>query len=192
MKVKSRSFAIIHFHSPATANQAACKFAPFNRLTTKLILIVRMTTNKRIETILLAMPFTNSPIIAAFDVKAISGITANGNCSVIITLRMSFIPVKSPISLKYAMQNVGTMAIVRVNKTRFQRGHSKFKNPSITNWPAYVPVIVELWPDAKMPTAQMYSAYVPIEQPKKMPTLYRLALTRSSLSPNVTLASMYR
>jgi hypothetical protein len=54
------------------------------------------------------------------------------------------------------MENVGITAIIRVTRTRCQRAHLRFKNPSIANWPEYVPVIVELWPAAKIPIAHMY------------------------------------
>ena len=82
-------------------------------------------------------------------------------------------PVKLSMSLKNATRKVGTIAIIRVKSTRFQRAHCKFKNPSIANWPAYVPVIVEDWPAAKIPTAQIYIAAAPKAQPKNMPPLLR-------------------
>ena len=56
---------------------------------------------------------------------------------------------------KRATRSVRAIAMERVNMTRFQRGHLMLRNPSMANWPAYVPVIVELSPDARMPTAQM-------------------------------------
>jgi len=40
---------------------------------------------------------------------------------------------------------------------------------SITNCPAYVPVIVELWPAAKIPIAHMYIEAGPNSQPKSTP-----------------------
>jgi len=42
---------------------------------------------------------------------------------------------------------------------------------SITNCPAYVPVIVEDCPAARIPIAQMYIAISPYSQPKKTPPL---------------------
>ena len=57
---------------------------------------------------------------------------------------------------KNATKKVGRTATVRVRRTLCQRFHVRFKNPSIANCPAYVPVIVELWPAAKMPIAQIY------------------------------------
>ena len=57
---------------------------------------------------------------------------------------------------KNATKKVGRTATVRVRRTLCQRFHVRFKNPSIAYCPAYVPVIVELWPAAKMPIAQMY------------------------------------
>ena len=53
---------------------------------------------------------------------------------------------------------VGTIAIDLVIRTLCQTGKVKFRNPSMTNWPAYVPVIVELYPAASKPTPQMYLA----------------------------------
>jgi len=41
-------------------------------------------------------------------------------------------------------QSAGIIAIDLVINTRYHIGNVKFKNPSITNYPAYVPVIVEL------------------------------------------------
>lgn len=116
-------------------------------------------------------PLTNSPIIATFEVNAIHGIVANGNCSAMTAFNVSFMLVKSSILLKTATQNVGTIAISRVKSTRFHRAHCKLRNPSIANWPEYVPVMVLLWPAAKMPMAQMYMAAAPNVQPKKMPLL---------------------
>lgn len=48
-----------------------------------------------------------------------------------------------------------------VKSTLWYTGSLKFKNPSITNWPAYVPVIVELCPAANSPNAQIYLAEFP-------------------------------
>lgn len=81
------------------------------------------------ETTLLPMPLTKSPIIATLDVNAIVGNTANGNCNAITAFKISFMPVKLSMLLKKATQNVGTIAIKRVNKTRFQRAHCKLRKP---------------------------------------------------------------
>jgi hypothetical protein len=81
------------------------------------------------ETTLFPTPFTNSPIIAMLDVKAMHGIVANGSCSDMTAFSKSFIPVRSSILLKNAIQNVGTIAINRVKSTLFQRAHCKFKKP---------------------------------------------------------------
>ena len=77
-------------------------------------------------------------------------------CAVIQAKDMSYVPDKSSMFSKNATKKVGRTATVRVRRTLCQRFHVKFKNPSIANCPAYVPVIVELWPAAKMPIAQMY------------------------------------
>lgn len=57
--------------------------------------------------------------------------------------------------------NAGTIAIDLVSKTLYQTGNLMFRNPSITNWPEYVPVIVELYPAANKPIAQIYFAAFP-------------------------------
>lgn len=71
--------------------------------------------------------------------NAIVGIVAKGNCKLMMAFKMSFIFVKFSRLLKNAKQNVGTIAIVLVNKTLFHLAHCKFKKPSIVNCPAYVP-----------------------------------------------------
>jgi len=74
---------------------------------------------------------------------------------------------------KACTMSVGSMAAVRVMATRFQGRIFKDRNPSMTNCPAYVPacmqsaramlqpssalpVMVDDWPAAKRPIAQMY------------------------------------
>lgn len=131
--VRKKNIQISIFHLPSKTIHPVHKEAAFARLTMNTILIVMTNTNKVNDTILFAIPLTNSPIIATLDVNVMVGMTANGSCNVIIVFKRSFIPVKSSMLLKYARQNVGTMAIIRVIKTRFHRGHCKFKKPSITN-----------------------------------------------------------
>lgn len=55
----------------------------------------------------------------------------------------------------------GTIAIALVNRTLFQTDNLMSRNPSITNYPAYVPVIVEDYPDASKPMAHIYFAELP-------------------------------
>lgn len=55
----------------------------------------------------------------------------------------------------------GTIAIALVKRTLCQTGNLISKNPSMTNWPAYVPVIVDDYPDANKPMAQIYLATEP-------------------------------
>ena len=50
----------------------------------------------------------------------------------------------------------------------------------MANWPEYVPVMVEDWPEAKMPTAHMYVQATPKVHPKKMPPLNKSALSIAS------------
>ena len=42
-------------------------------------------------------------------------------------------------SAKTASASVGTMAMQRVSRTRFQRAQCRFRKPSITNWPLQQP-----------------------------------------------------
>lgn len=85
-----------------------------------------VTTNTHI-------PLTNSPIMAAHEVKAMVGIAANGSCSDMTAFSMSFMLVRSSILLNIARQKVGIIAMQRVTSTRHQRGHCRFRNPSIEN-----------------------------------------------------------
>lgn len=79
------------------------------------------------------IPLTNSPIMAAHEVKAMVGIAAKGSCSDMTAFSMSFMLVKSSILLNIARQKVGIIAMQRVTSTRHQRGHCRFRNPSIEN-----------------------------------------------------------
>lgn len=63
--------------------------------------------------------------------------------------------------LKNATPRAGMIATDLVRSTLYQTGRVKSKKPSMTNCPAYVPVIVELYPAANNPTAQIYLAFVP-------------------------------
>lgn len=51
------------------------------------------------------------------------------------------------------------------------------KIASLKNFKTFLPVIVELCPAAKIPTAQIYIAIAPKVQPKKIPPLYKSAST---------------
>ena len=81
-----------------------------------------------------------------FDVKWISGITANESCR----LRITWLKIKrrwvdcSPAS--EMTTTAGTRAIRRVTSRRSQGARRRWRYPSITIWPASVPVRVELWP----------------------------------------------
>ena len=57
--------------------------------------------------------------------------------------------------------SAGTIAIDLVTKTLCHTGSVKSRNPSITNWPAYVAVMVALYPAARRPMAHMYFALSP-------------------------------
>lgn len=71
-----------------------------------------------------------SSITLGFDVNVIIGIRANGSCNICTQFNKSFIPVKSRTPFKdIATVNVGTIAIARVTRTRFQRAQRICKNP---------------------------------------------------------------
>lgn len=59
------------------------------------------------------------------------GIRANGSCRLINTFSMSFITVRSCIPENVATRMVGKIAMLRVNRTRTQRFHLRFKKPLI-------------------------------------------------------------
>lgn len=63
---------------------------------------IRLTTCKILYRIFSYRPFTNSPIIQRLLVNASTGIMANGNCKLIIAFKISFIPLRSFILVKYA------------------------------------------------------------------------------------------
>ena len=56
----------------------------------------------------------------------------------------------------------GTRARVRIKATRFHPGISTSRQPDMMIWPAYVQTIVDAWPAARSPTAQMYSDKPPM------------------------------
>jgi hypothetical protein len=62
-------------------------------------------------------------------VKVKVGIRANGSCRHMTAFNKSFKLVKPGMSAKMASARVGAIAIVRVSRTRFQRGHCKFRKP---------------------------------------------------------------
>lgn len=69
--------------------------------------------------------------------------------------------VSLPLSpARRATNKLGTMATLRVMRFLFQAATFHWRKPSITNWPAYVPVIVELWPEAKRASAKKKFAYL--------------------------------
>lgn len=61
------------------------------------------------------------------------GIAANGSWMLMTAFRISFMLVRSLIELKKARKKVGTIAIVLVKSTRFQRAHWRLRNPSMAN-----------------------------------------------------------
>ena len=77
-------------------------------------------------------------------------------------------------------QRAGIIAIDLVIRTLCHIGKVKFKKPSITNWPAYVPVMVELWPAASRPTAQIYLALFPKVSASTLAPVLKSSSTSSS------------
>mmetsp|Transcript_72586 Transcript_72586/g.151590 ORF Transcript_72586/g.151590 Transcript_72586/m.151590 type:complete len:232 (-) Transcript_72586:944-1639(-) len=63
----------------------------------------------------------------------------------------------------------GTMATPREARLRSQSGTDMSTNPDITNCPAYVPVMVELWPEARRAMAQRKEARSPNVFESKFP-----------------------
>ena len=98
--------------------------------------------------------FTNSPIFARSDVKRTSGTTAKESWRLRITwLRISSLAVPDA---PYRMATIaaGTIAIPRVIRRRSHGRSRMWRNPSITIWPASVPVSVEFCPDASRASAK--------------------------------------
>ena len=62
-------------------------------------------------------------------VKVRMGRRAKGSCSDISTFSRSFIVVMSLMPENTATKTVGMMAMVRVNSTRCQRFHVRFRKP---------------------------------------------------------------
>ena len=62
-----------------------------------------------------------------------------------------------------------------VTKVLFQTGSFISKKPSITNYPAYVPVMVEDYPAAKSPTPQMILDALPKVASKAIAAVERLS-----------------
>ena len=63
----------------------------------------------------------------------------------------------------------GMIAMSRVMSRRSQAGSRMSRNPSITIWPASVPVMVEFWPEASSATANSVLASVVPEQRRQEP-----------------------
>src|SRR4051812_15527163 len=105
-------------------------------------------------------PLTKAPILARSPVNCTSGTTAKESCRLRITwLRIRRAP--APCSPYIAVTiTAGTMAMSRVMRRRSQAGSRMSRNPSITIWPASVPVMVEFWPEARSATANSVLARV--------------------------------
>ena len=104
--------------------------------------------------------FTNGPIFVRSEVNRTRGKTANDSCTLRITwLKIrSFAVPRSP--KKIAVRAAGTIAMSRVMSRRSQGRMRRSRNPSITIWPASVPVSVEFWPEASRASANTVLAPV--------------------------------
>src|SRR6185503_15981970 len=105
---------------------------------------------------------TKGPIFARSEVKRTSGNTAKDSCRLNTTwLAISSAPVpRSPYNATTMM--AGMMASSRVTRRRSQGRTRRLMKPSITIWPASVPVSVAFWPEQSSATAnRMLAAPVP-------------------------------
>src|SRR5512134_3057117 len=96
----------------------------------------------------------NSPIFLRSDVNWTRGTTAKDSCSDRITwlrIRSFAVPLAPK---KIAVSAAGTMATARVISRRSQGRSRILRNPSITIWPASVPVSVEFCPEARSARAK--------------------------------------
>ena len=104
--------------------------------------------------------FANTPILCGSLVNATSGNTANGSCRLSTTwLRMMSGPVPRSPYIATTMI-AGTMAMRRVMSRRSHGRRRMLMNPSITIWPASVPVSVAFWPEQSSATANSTLAIV--------------------------------
>lgn len=75
---------------------------------------------------------------------------ANGSCKLWSTFShaLNRSVARMSLSMNIVTANAGPSAIIRVSRTRCHLGILSCRNPSITNCPAYVPVMVLLCPAA--------------------------------------------
>mmetsp|Transcript_17220 Transcript_17220/g.57045 ORF Transcript_17220/g.57045 Transcript_17220/m.57045 type:complete len:208 (-) Transcript_17220:3152-3775(-) len=114
-----------------------------------------------------------SPMLSLLSVNLRSGIRARGRwraSTMEAMTQRSFAP-RGPAMIE--TQREGTMAIPLEIRFRSHKGRLISTNPSITNCPAYVPVMVELWPDAKSATAQNMPACSPTVVWRSFPAVSR-------------------
>ncbi len=107
-------------------------------------------------------PFFHCPIRRRELVKCSSGNMAKGSCSANITwLRVNrSVTLLSP--RRPMINTAGRIARLRVIRRRTQGLIRQCMKPSITTWPARVPVMVLLWPLASSATANnVLAAAVP-------------------------------
>ena len=100
----------------------------------------------------------NAPIRFRSLTMWMRGMTAKESCMERSTwLKTSNSPV-APSPAITIVTTAGMMAMIRVTRRRSHGRSRMFTNPSITIWPASVPVIVELWPEQMRATAKRTGA----------------------------------
>src|ERR1041385_717024 len=149
--------AVLERHQDAFVHQ---RIQPAKMRTSSQPLNAAIATATTYESAVSHFGFTNSPILSRSDVNRTSGKTANESCR----LRITWLRIRSwavPCSpKKIAVAAAGTIAMSRVMRRRNQGRMRILRNPSITIWPASVPVSVEFCPDAS--SANANTALAPV------------------------------
>src|SRR5205085_2896273 len=126
-------------------------------------------------------PFANSPILILSLVNRTRGKTAKLNCKLRMTwLRTSrFVVPFSPEII--VTMTAGMIAIRRVIRRRNHGRIRRFRNPSITIWPASVPVRVEFCPEAS--SANANTALAPVTPSSGVSRWYACWISATSVRP---------
>ena len=107
----------------------------------------KLRVNKQIPNadanIVYVLDIANSPIIISLEANLMRGTSAKGSYTDYRILRAVSILVND-FWFKKVTMTAGTIAMDLVTNTLYHTGNLMFRKPSITNYPEYVPVIVEL------------------------------------------------
>src|ERR1700681_3786296 len=122
---------------------------PWKICSSSQMLSAAMVTATAYASTLSQAGFASSPILSLSDVNATRGNTANESCMLNITWLSTSSFAVPPSPYINATTTAGTIAIPRVRSRRRHGGRRMLRNPSITIWPARVPVMVEFCPDAR-------------------------------------------